>query len=226
VSRHLHASTVSRARNPNVGELVLFAYLACVVSVAVIQRISHWPIISELASSPALLMQGQWWRLFTSGLVIQGPAVPQILTIAVLGMLGIYIGGSWLFWRTAVAGHVVGTMVAYAVFSGMWLTDHAVSSQFLTDPDFGVSLVWCAGLGAFAALTWLGRGSSWGRPVHPLLAIAAIVVMTLVTAYSDPMAAVQHFVAFLVGFGIMATADRSTLVSGTPRPWNRWLQKR
>jgi len=167
------------------------------------------------------LIQGQWWRLATSGLIIQGPAVPQILAIAVLGGAGIYFGGSWLFWRTAILGHVVGTMVAYGAFSVLWLANHAAANRFLTNPDYGVSLIWCAALGAFASWSWLGSRGELRRPVHPVPAILTGVVMVIVVTYSDPMAAVQHVVAYLVGLAIIATADRSRSLHRQRRPWGR-----
>lgn len=208
----LPISKMTERRIKGAGEIVLFAYLLCVVAIALLQRIAGWPTVSQLASSPALLVQGQWWRIITSGFVIQGPPAPQLAAIAVLGTLSIYIGGSWLFWRTAIAGHIVGTLVAYAGFSAIWLLDHTVSTRFITDPDYGVSLIWCAALGAFVALAWLGNRADWRRPEQPWPALLAVVVMIVVLAYSDPMAAVQHAVAFLVGLSIIATAGRSKVL--------------
>jgi hypothetical protein len=207
-----HFTKVTKKRLRGAGEIVLFGYLVCVITIAILQRTTGWPTVADLASSPALIIQGQWWRIITSGLVIQGPAVPQIIAIAVLGSLSIYIGGSWVFWRTAVAGHVVATLVAYGGFSAIWLMDHAVSTRFLTDPDYGVSLIWCAALGAFAGLSWLGPKPNWRKPHQPLPAVLAVIVIIVVTAYSDPMAAVQHVIAFMVGLSIIATADQSRAV--------------
>jgi hypothetical protein len=196
----------------NIGQVILASYLICVVVIAILQHLTGHPTVQELASSPTLLAEGQWWRLITSGLIVQGPAVPQVLAIAVLGGAGIYFGGSWLFWRTALLGHVVGTMVAYGAFSVAWFANHAASARFLTSPDYGVSLIWCAALGAFAAWAWLGPGSDIRRPLHPFASLACFAVMAIVIAYSDPMAAVQHIVAFAVGLGIISTADRSKIL--------------
>jgi membrane associated rhomboid family serine protease len=216
----------ARRRLRGAGEVILFVYLSLVILIVIMERIVGWPSISQLASSPSLLIDGQWWRIFTSGLVVQGPAIPQILAIAVLGSVGIYMGGSWLFWRTAVTGHVVGTLVAYAGFSALWLINHTVSTQFVTDPDYGVSLVWCAALGAFAALCWFGTRKDWRQPVHPIPVVLAIAIMIVVTAYSDDMAAVQHLVAFIVGLVIIATADRSKSLAKSRQPLGTNLIRR
>jgi hypothetical protein len=201
-----------------IGEIVLLTYLIVVIMVALAQALMGWPSVNALASSPVLLAQGQWWRLVTSALVVQGPPVPQIIAIAALGSLGIYFGGSWLFWRTAVAGHIFGTLVAYVWFGGLWLLNAASVSRYLTNPDYGVSLIWCAALGAFAAWAWCGQRADLTQPERPVWALSALGVLVVVAAYSDPMAAVQHVVAFAVGFGIIATAGRSRILHRRRRP--------
>lgn len=200
------------------GEVLLLSYLLIVVGVAVARALTGWPSVGSLASSPVLLWHGQWWRLVTSALVVQGPPVPQILAIAALGTVSIYFGGSWLFWRTAVTGHIFGTLASYVWFAGLWLVDRAAVARLLVNPDYGVSLVWCAGLGVFAGWAWMGARANWRRPVRPLLAVAAVAVLLVVVAYSDPMAAVQHAVAFGVGAIIIATADRSRALHKARRP--------
>ena len=209
---------VSKRRVLGIGEVILLAYLLVVIGVSIVQAVAGWPIVSALASSPLLLWQGQWWRLMTSGLVVNGPPVPQLAAIGALGTLVIYFGGSWLFWRVAVAGHLVGTLVAYAWFGMFWLAGRAEDMKFLTDPDYGVSLVWCAGLGAFAAWAWMGPKATRRRPWRPWWVVLSLVVMFVVTLYSDDMAALQHIVAFAVGAVIISTAGRARVLHHQRRP--------
>jgi hypothetical protein len=201
-----------------VGEVLLFSYLALVIIIAILRLITGFPTVEQLASSPALLVRGEWWRLVTSALVINGPALPQIMAIATLGTLGIYFGGSWTFWSTAVAGHLLGTLLAYAGFVAVWLQNHALAAHLMTDPDYGVSLIWSAALGIFAAVAWLGEQKVSRWPVRPLLVAGAAGVMLIVTIYSDEMAAVQHLIAFAVGFSIVVPAGRSRRIYRARRP--------
>jgi hypothetical protein len=194
------------------GEVILFSYLAVVIVIAIITLLTGFGSVAALASSPALLMHGQWWRLITSAFVIDGPALPQILAIAVLGSFAIYFGGSWTFWSTAVAGHVIGTLLSYAGVASLWLVDRSAAARFIVDPDYGVSLIWCAALGAFAAVVWFGNRGTWRRPEKPWYVLAALFVMVIVTIYSDKLAAVQHAIAFLVGFGIVGATDRARIL--------------
>lgn len=210
---------VAKRRLQGAGEIILVCYLLLVVGVALMQALTGFPTVAQLASSPVLLLgHGEWWRLFTSALVVNGPVVPQVAAIGALGSLSIYFGGSWLFWKTALAGHIFGTLVAYAGLPLVWLLDHSTAERLLIDPDYGVSLVWCAALGAFAALCWLGKRADWRRPAQPLLTVAAVLVMVLVTVYSDEMAAIQHVLAFAIGFVIIGTADRSRVLHKSRRP--------
>jgi hypothetical protein len=201
-----------------IGEILLMSYLLLVIAIALLRAWFGFPTVGQLAASPALLAHGEWWRLATSALVINGPAVPQVLAIGVLGTFTIYFGGSGTFWLTALAGHVLGTLLAYAGVVSVWLTDRAVAAKLLVDPDYGVSLIWCAALGAFAAMSWLGTRGGWRRPVRPELAIAAVATLAIVTLYSDAMAAVQHVLAFMVGVAIVATADHSRILHRDRRP--------
>lgn len=207
----------TKKRLQGVGEIALVSYVALVIGIAILRAVTGSPTVAELASSPALIMHGEWWRLITSAFVIEGPPVPQIIAIAVLGTFGIYFGGSWTFWSTAVAGHLLGTLLAYAGIMAVWLGDRAAMARYLTDPDYGVSLVWCAALGAFAALAWLGGKANPKRPSHPIVAMMTVVALLVVTFYSDDMAAVQHVIAFVIGLVIIATAGRSRALYGDRR---------
>ena len=192
--------------------MVLLGYLIVVIGLALARLIWGWPSVAELASSPALVAQGQWWRLFTSGLVVNGPVVPQIVAIGALGTLAIYFGGAPTFWVSALSGHFLGTMISYVGVAGLWAVDRAAAVHYATSPDYGVSLVWCAALGAFAAWAWMGPRAIARRPVRPLWTVVAVAVLFVVTMYSDGLAAVQHAVAFGVGALVIATAGRSRRV--------------
>jgi hypothetical protein len=193
------------------------AYLLAVVAIAILRGMTGYPLVNDLASSPALLMHGEWWRLITSAFVIDGPPVPQVIAIGVLGSLGIYFGGSWTFWSTALAGHFLGTLIAYGGIALVWAQNHDIVAHYLTDPDYGVSLIWCAALGAFAGMVWFGN-LSWNRVQRMWVIVLALSIMVLVTVMSDKMDAIQHTLAFLIGGLIVGTTDRSVKMERSRRP--------
>jgi hypothetical protein len=208
----------SKSQRGAIGVALLAGYLGVVAVIAVLRALTGWPTVAELASTPALLAHGEWWRLITSALVVNGPPLPQMIAIAVLGSAAIYFGGSAVFWSAAVAGHVIGTLAAYVGLSAAWISARSSGSRLLTDPDYGVSLIWCAALGAFAAMACLGAGRNWRRPQYPWLAVGAVLVLGIVTAFSDRMAAVQHIIAFVVGFVVLALAGRPASARSPRRP--------
>jgi hypothetical protein len=213
------ARTKQKPYRFGVGEIVLLAYLITVITIAITRTLFGFPTVNELASSPALLLHGEWWRLFTSAFVIEGPAIPQLLAIGVLGSMGIYFGGSWTFWSTALAGHFLGTLLAYAGLALVWVQDHALVAKYITDPDYGVSLIWCAALGAFATMVWYGTGLKWSRGTRMTVVVAALTIMIIVTIFSDKMDAVQHALAFIIGGCIAGTANRSVRMHRSRRPF-------
>jgi hypothetical protein len=199
------------------GEILLMLYLVTVIVIAILRAVTGFPTITELASSPALLLHGEWWRLVTSAFVIDGPPIPQLIAIGVLGSLGIYFGGSWTFWSTALAGHFLGTLITYGGLALVWIQNHDSAGLYLTDPDYGVSLIWCAALGAFAGMVWFGT-LKWSRLQKMWVVVVALSIMVLVTVMSDQMDAIQHILAFLIAALIVGTAGRSVKLERSRRP--------
>lgn len=199
---------VAQRRMVTIGEAILLAYLIAVMGIAVMRILTGFPTINELASSPALVARGEWWRLITSAFIVDGPVIPQMVALAALGSLGIYMGGSWVFWVTALSAHILGTLIAYVAFAALWLVNRTADAAFLNNPDYGVSLVWCAALGVFAAICWFGGKKASRLPQRPLLVAATVLAIGIVTFYSDDMAAMQHMAAYIIGFAIMALVDR------------------
>jgi hypothetical protein len=198
------------------GFALLLSYLAVVVGIEIIRLMTNWPIVSMLASSPNRIANGEWWRLITSALIIEGPPLPQIFATAILGGLIIWFRGSWFFWVVTGAGHVLGTLLTYlGVLAAGVLGPHALNT-FLADPDYGISLVWCSALGVISAAAWLGPQRTWKVPFRPWLSGTAVVLMLVVIFGSPVLEGVQHAVAFIVGVALIAMFDPKARVSRHP----------
>jgi len=192
---------------------MLGLYLLAVVAIALVRDTVGTSLITTLASTPAALAHGAWWKLFTSGLIIDGPALPQIVAVGALGGLGIYFRGSGLFWLTALVGHVFGTILTYLGIGVAWLIHPAWVAGLLHQPDYGISLIWCAALGMVAAASWLGPDSSRGNIYKPLALILAISIMLVVTWYSVGVARYEHLTAFVLAFLIVSFTPQHRHVS-------------
>lgn len=191
-------------RPVTIGGQLLAWYLVVVMIVSILEFRYGRHVVAVLASSPHAMVSGRWWTLFTSGLIIDGPKLPQIIAILTLGVIAIYTSGAWVFWRVAIAGHIVGTLLTYL---GVWLAltfTPAHLSRLINAPDYGVSLIWCSALGAIAAICWKGTNKGKrSKPYLPVSFVACLVILFVVTWLSTGLAVYEHFVSFAVGYVIM-----------------------
>ncbi|MBW4061999.1 hypothetical protein HJC99_05505 [Candidatus Saccharibacteria bacterium] len=190
------------------GLIILCVYLGLVITFELVRALTSIPIVEWLASSPAGLARGEWWRLVTSAFVVEGPVAPQIAITAILGGLIIWFRGSWMFWGIATAGHIFGTLFTYvAVIGAGTLTLHQLH-HFLGAPDYGISLIWSSALGALAGAAWLGPDGSVKSVYRPWLSFGAFSLMIIVVILSSGDDAIQHAVAFVIGALLIAAFDR------------------
>lgn len=188
-------------------------YIAAVIVIAVVRDTVGTPLVAQLASTPTELLHGAWWKLFTSGLIVDGPLLPQVLAVAVLGALSIYFRGSLLFWLTALIGHIFGTLITYVGVGVAWLIHPVWVNGLLRQEDYGISLIWCAALGMVTAAAWLGPDSSRNHFYRPMVALGAIVIMTVVTGYSPGLARYEHIAAFSIAFAIVSLTPQHKHIS-------------
>lgn len=184
---------------PSVTVALAAAWLLAVAAVAAAQRHGVGPSAAALASSPERLAHGAVWTLASSALVIDGPHVGQIAmtTIATAWVLAT-LGGR-AFWRVAIAGHVGATLLAYTGIAVLWLVMPSRSMEQVTDaPDFGISAVWAALLGAIA-VAGVRLGRSRRRRLTGAAGLAVLAAFALLVPLDGELSDVEHLLAFLAG---------------------------
>ena len=192
---------------PTAGEWALYAYLLVVAVISILAQVLGRSVVHALASSPNDVAAARAWLLVTSGLVAEGPLLPQVAGTAALGVAAMRLAGGRVFWSAAILAHILGTLVVYA---GVWIFDAASPSgigSLLREADFGMSLVWCAALGVLAGVAW------WTTRPLPrwawmLLAIAPPVALIGVTLVSDDLAPYEHIAAFGLAVGVVYAGGR------------------
>jgi len=138
---------------------------------------------------------GELWRLLTSALVVEGFAAPQIVLTAAAALAVIRLRGPLVWWAAVIAGHVGSALLAYAII-GIAGADSAAD-----DPDFGISCVLGASLGALFACGWRVVGAvgfllllpfsiDWYGPEHPF----SFVLGALVVGAADRLRGRRHAV--------------------------------
>jgi hypothetical protein len=131
---------------------------------------------------------GELWRLFTSGLVIDGVAAPQIALTAAAAFLAIRAVGAIVWWAAVIVGHVGSALLTYAIIGIAVLLGSGGAEAAADDPDFGISCVLGATFGALFASGYRVLGAvsfvlllpfslDWYGPEHPLsFVLGALVV--------------------------------------------------
>jgi hypothetical protein len=152
----------------------VIAYFAAVVTLA-----AGDPDTAALEASADLVVDGELWRLLTSGLLIDGAAVPQIVLTAAAAFVFIRRCGALLWWAVVLVGHVGSALLAYAIIGVAVALGSGGAEAAADDPDFGISCVLAATLGGLFAsgmrvvgaigfLLLLPFSLDWYGPEHPL----------------------------------------------------------
>jgi hypothetical protein len=143
---------------------------------------------ASLQASADLVADGELWRLFTSALVVDGVAAPQIAVTALASFAVIRLVGAVVWWAAVLFGHVGSALIAYAIIGIAILLGSDGAEAAANDPDFGISCVLGASLGALFASGWRVVGAvgfvlllpfslDWYGPEHPLsFVLGALVV--------------------------------------------------
>ena len=135
----------------------------------------------------------------TSAFVVAGSPVVQLAATAVLLGAVIRLYGAGLFWLTAAAGHLGATLLTYAGVGVLWLVSRADVDSVVDAPDYGISAIWSAALGALA----VGAAASpkWRRPALAATAVC-LVALLAPTPFAGDLGGVEHVVAFALGAAV------------------------
>jgi len=190
-------SAVSTRR---VGEATVAAYLVTVAGFEITRRTYGFPTPAQIGLTPAALAAGKVWLLFTSALIVSGPPLLELLGLSIAVAVLLARRDALEFWRVAVCGHVGATLIAYAGVGVLWLVNRETVEGIVNDPDYGVSAVWLAVLGAIAATVWSGaRREGWTPEKRAMLGICGGAAVIGVVFF-PPLSATEHGLAFLIGF--------------------------
>lgn len=174
------------------------AWLVAVALVAALERTTHALSAAALACSPERLVHGAVWSLATSAVVIDGPPVGQLLMTALATAWAVAVLGGRGFWLVAVAGHIGATLLTYAGIAVLWLVVGARVEELVDAPDFGISAVWAALLGALVVVEGR-RGRGTRRRAAAAMGVVTLVTFVLLVPLDGELADVEHLLAFVAG---------------------------
>lgn len=199
-------TAVARSRE-KLGAATVGVWLVAVAAIALVRAVDSSAVsVHALACSPEAMAAGRAWTLVTSGFVIAGPPVPQLVMTGIVAVLVVRLAGAGTWWRSAVAGHFGATFVAYAGIAAVYLVDRSTAEGVVHAPDYGISAVWAATTGTLLLL--LHRAGA-----HPRL--TAVCTFSLLGAFialvgiDGELADVEHLLAFAFGLAVVSVRSPS-----------------
>jgi hypothetical protein len=182
----------------------LLAWLVLVIALTVATENGSLRV-QALASSPVRFEQGKLWFLLTSGLIVQQPIVISLASFVALAALVLLVCGTRLLWIVAVAGHIGSTVLAYLALATVRAFDPPRFQALLSRPDYGVSAISAAWLGAIAAAGWRRRGQTTRGRIAIGCAVLAVAVFAYMLRRGITILDSDHVIAFAIGITLVVS---------------------
>jgi hypothetical protein len=181
--------------------LLLGALMIVVSSLTVTQR-AHLIPLSDLASSPHAVAEARLWSLVTSALLVSSPVFWSLLSFALFGALMLRFCGARILLVSALAGHIGSTLVVYALLALARTFDPRAFEALLKAPDYGVSAVSAAWLGALASVSWRARSRTVRGKIATGLAVVGVALFGVYLRRHLVFFDLEHVVAFGIGVAV------------------------
>jgi hypothetical protein len=184
-------------------------YFVAVIVFTILER-SGTVAVGDVQASADLVADGEVWRLLSSGLVVEGFVVPQIALAALAAGIVIRLEGAVLWWCAALVGHVGSALLAYAIIGLAIALGSGGAEAAADDPDFGISCVLGATLGAIFAI-------GYRRKDTPLVAIGLIGGIVLLP-FSLDWYGPEHPLSFMLGAAVVVWVRGASRTPRLARP--------
>src|SRR5207302_7400054 len=138
------------------------------------------------------------------GMLVDHPIGISLVFFVALATLVLAFCGVSTFWWAAFLGQVAATLLVYAVIGAVrWFVPAALESV-VASPDYGVSTISAAWLGASAATGWQARGRTTIGRFSIALSCATVGVFAYTVRPGLGVLSSEHLVAF--GLGIASAS--------------------
>lgn len=183
-------------------EWVLLVSLMTVVSALTAAERERLIPLSVLAASPHAVGEARLWSLLTSALLVQSPLFWSLASFALLGALTLKVCGTRVLLISALAGHVASTLVVYALLVLARQFDPRAFEAVVSAPDYGVSAISAAWLGAVASVSWRARDRTLRGKVATAVAVLATALFGWMLRRHLSFLDLEHVVAFCIGVAV------------------------
>ena len=204
-------AAVGRARRPSLSHVTGWAsgmaFVGVVAALTFAIRAHEVPLTPFVASARKVA-SGQVWVLAASALVVDNPLLIGLTAFALLAVATLRFCGARTFWLAAAAGHAGSTLLVYAIIGATRLADPHIFTREAASPDFGVSAMQGAWVGAIAATAWGRAGTDRRSRVLVAAGVCAVAGVGWWLHPDPSILTTEHLFAFLIGFGIVSWQHR------------------
>jgi hypothetical protein len=176
--------------------------LVCVVAALTFATRAHELPLTPFVASATKIASGQVWLLAASALIVDRPVLIGLAAFGLLALVTLRFCGARTFWLAAAVGHAGSTLLVYAIIGSTQLANPEMFTSEAVRPDFGVSAMQAAWVGAITATAWRWAGTDRrdrGLVVAGVCAVAAVGWWL----HPDPsILTTEHLLAFFIGCGI------------------------
>jgi hypothetical protein len=170
-------------------------YFAAVIVFTILVRSGDLSVPGIDASADELA-DGGLLALLTSAIAVEGPLpVWQILLATVVTAVVIWREGAVVWWIAALVGHVGSALITYALIGIASALGSGAAEDAANDPDYGISAVLGASLGAL-----LASGLRSGDRMITAFGIAGFIVLL---PFSIGWLDMEHLLAFGLGAAVV-----------------------
>jgi hypothetical protein len=184
---------------PSSVSAVVFAVFVVLVATLTVAEASGEIGVGAVAASPQRIASGRLWLLITSGLLVQKPFALSLLSFAALGALTLVVCGWRVLASAAPLGHVAATLIAYGALGLVWVGSPEAFAGVWSAPDYGVSAIAAAWLGAVACIAWRRHASTLlGKTTVVIGCLAVAAVAWMLHPHLNVLDS-EHGFAFVIG---------------------------
>jgi hypothetical protein len=172
--------------------------------------------LSALAATPHAVDRGRLCLLVTSGAVADQPVVPSLLGFWIVCGAALALCPAAVGVRVAVGGHMFSALGAYGVIVVARLADPTAFASVVNVPDYGLSAIIAAWIGAIARILWKRSPSRRGHVLVVLGSLACAGIGLAFRPHVDFLDS-EHLFAYAIGFALVDAAFLRALVRPSRR---------